>query len=183
MYTHVAAVIINQIKKQQIINLFIHSFIQLQLCSVRKYLTNDGHRWFDVGCLDSQVWLLFIYLWLLLTPLSEIFQLYRGGQFYWWGNRSTRWKPPTCRKSPINFISKWPLLRLCTWMTAVTCVYMNDRCYVCVHEWPLLRVCTWMTAIVSMEIKKEEISAVSLTKKGQVWITCSSYHRYNRTYF
>ena len=25
--------------------------------------------------------------------------LYHGGQFYWWRNPSTRWKPPTCRKS------------------------------------------------------------------------------------
>ena len=36
-------------------------------------------------------------LW-CLTPPSTIFYLHRGGQFYWWGNRSTRRKPPTCRK-------------------------------------------------------------------------------------
>jgi hypothetical protein len=43
-------------------------------------------------------------LW-YLTPLSTIFQLYRGGQFYWWRKRSTWRKPLTCHKSVTNLIT------------------------------------------------------------------------------
>jgi hypothetical protein len=42
-----------------------------------------------------------------LTPLSTLFQLYRGGQFYWWRKSEYRRKPLTCRMSLTNFLSHY----------------------------------------------------------------------------
>ena len=40
---------------------------------------------------------------MVLTPLSTIFLLYRGGQFYWWRKPEDREKLLTYRKSLTNF--------------------------------------------------------------------------------
>ena len=49
---------------------------------------------------------------LCLTPLSTIFQLYRGDQLCWW-----RKKPPTCHKS----LTKLNHIMLCTRRKPPTC--------------------------------------------------------------
>ena len=59
-----------------------------------------------IGMLASEENIGWFMIYGVLTPLSRIFQLYRGGQFYFWGNQSTQRKPPTCRKSLTDLIKR-----------------------------------------------------------------------------
>jgi hypothetical protein len=67
-----------------------------QTCTVYVYTFNNLTLCMMVCCL--------INLRARLTYAPSIFQLYRGGQFYWWKNRSARWKQLICPKSLTNFI-------------------------------------------------------------------------------
>ena len=82
---------------------------------------------------------------MLLMPLSTIFQLYRGGQYYWWRDRR---KPPTCRKLLINFITyhtpHWRLHIVARWwITTIKTIFLNGW-----YRWisfisTLVKHCIW----------------------------------------
>jgi hypothetical protein len=65
-------------------------------------LRTDVH--FLQGFWDSSVSINVVVVW-VDRSLSKIFQLYRGGQYYWWRKQEYPEKTTDLRKSMTNFIT------------------------------------------------------------------------------
>jgi len=60
----------------------------------------NGKNGGDLECSTEKISL----VWFMMFNVS-IFQLFRGGQFYWWSKLEYPEKPVTCHKSLTNFIT------------------------------------------------------------------------------
>ena len=79
--------------------IFVHINAGLNWISRSLFNIYSQIHWFGIS----------LVLWCLM-PLSTIFQLYRGSQFYWWRKPEFRRKLPTYRKSLANVVLRTPFL-------------------------------------------------------------------------
>jgi len=69
--------------------------------------------------------MLCLFVWWCLMPLSTIFQLYRGGQFYWCKKPEDPYRPLTCRTSPQTLshnVVHLTLIKICTHNISGDCI-------------------------------------------------------------
>ena len=84
-----------------LLSVFMLSFIFVIVCD----LCELKWIWFFISILPLEIQLSRMNEFRCLTPLSAIFQLYHGEQFYWWRKPCTRREPTTLGKQLVNFIN------------------------------------------------------------------------------